>query len=139
MTTRSVVGRATAALAALGLVASGFAGAATPAAAAPPFHCNQVNMHPNQLVNGQVGVPYSDVISLTPANAFFYDQWAMSPTPVAGGLLLVPNPNNTINDATIQGTPATAGTYAVTVTGGGIYVHGTICKVTTTYTLVIAP
>ena len=112
---------------------------ARPAAAGPPFHCNQANMHPNTLLVGQVGVPYLDTISITPANAYFYHQWSMTPPLVAGGLTLVPNPNNTINDATIQGTPTTAGTYTVTVEGGGTYVLGTICRVQKTYTLVVAP
>ena len=138
MKARLFTGVGVAILAAIGLVVV-TAGAAAPAAAAPPFHCNQVNMHPNQLVVGQVGAPYSDTISITPANAFFYHQWSMNPPLVAGGLTLVPNSNNTFNDATIQGTPLAAGIYPVTIAGGGTYVLGTICLVSTTYTLVITP
>jgi hypothetical protein len=102
----------------------GFGG--DPLEAAPPFNCNQVHIHPNSLPNGQVGMPYSAVIWLTP----------VSPA-LPLGLTLAPGPN--ANQVTISGFPAVAGTYTFTVTLGGTYVPGTICHVGQTYTITIAP
>jgi hypothetical protein len=96
-------------------------------------------MHPNQLAVGQVNSSYFDTVWITPSNAFFYHQWSMTPAIVAGGITLVPNSNNTINDATLQGTPTLTGSFNVTITGGGTYVLGTICYASRTYQLVITP
>jgi hypothetical protein len=104
--------------------------------AAPP-PCNQVNMHPNGLPNGQVGVAYSALLWLTPANPAL----PASVTGVSGsfpaGLSFVAGPNS--NQVTITGVPTTAGTYTFTIQLGATYVLGTICKVSKTYTITIAP
>jgi hypothetical protein len=113
----------------------GLALMAPPASASPPFHCNQVNLHPNgPLAAGQVGMSYSQSVWLTPANAFFY-LWSTSPSPAFPGVSIVPSGNS----ALLTGTPTTAGTYTFTVTGGGVYVLGAICNLTNTYTVTVTP
>ena len=119
------------------LVGTGVGAGAPPAVAGPPpFHCNQVNLHPGALQNGQLSVPYSDTMWLTPANvalpvSVFSVVSGMLPT----GLSLVAGPNP--NQVTLQGTPAATGSWTFTVEIGGTYVLGTICKVTKTYTVTI--
>lgn len=108
--------------------------------AAPPGPgplCNQVNLHPGNLQNGQVGFAYSDLLWLTPANAAL----PVTVTGVTGtlppGLAFAAGPN--VNQVTLLGTPTLAGTYTFTVELGGTYVLGTICKDSATYTVVVAP
>lgn len=103
--------------------------------AAPP-NCVNVHMHPNSLPAGQVGMPYSQIVWLTPASAFFYI-WNPLPAGAPPGLVLVPGPN--ANQATITGTPTASGAYTFAVTGGGVYVLGAICFVTKTFSVTIAP
>jgi hypothetical protein len=127
-----------AALVLLALPAAGMlAVAPAPVEAGPPFHCNQVNIHPGALVNGQVLVAYSDTLWLTPANAALQ----VTVTNVVGslppGLGFVPGPN--LNQVTLTGVPLVSGTYTFTVELGATYVLGTICKVASTYTVTIAP
>lgn len=118
-------------------------GVSSVADAKPPFHCNQVNLHPNSLPNGQETVVYGPgTMTLTPNSlAIPIQNYAVSV--VAGslpaGLSLVPGPGN--NQASIVGTPAlgSAATYTFTVQIGGTYVLGTICNVTKPYTIVITP
>ncbi len=122
------------------LVVPAFAGlAAAPRAieAGPPFHCNQVNAHPNSLQGGQVGVSYSDTLWLTPGSPLLQVTVTNVIGTVPPGLAFVPGPN--LNQVTLTGTPTTAGTYTFTVELGGTYVFGTICKVTKTYTVTIVP
>jgi hypothetical protein len=117
------------------LIAFGIGFAARPVSAGPPFHCNQVNWHPNgPLANGQVLMPYNQTVSLTPNNAYFC-LWSSTPTPPFPGVTLVPSGNS----ASIVGIPTTAGTYTFTLTGGCVYVLGSICNLSQTYTVTIAP
>ena len=123
-------------LALLALVGvSGYGTAPAAVAGGPPFHCNQVNMHPGSLSNGQVSVAYSALLWLTPANAALQ----VTVTNVAGtlppGLGFVAGPN--INQVTLTGTPTTTGTYTFTVELGATYILGTICKRSQTYTVII--
>lgn len=106
------------------------------AEAAPPFHCNQVNMHPGSLGNGQINVAYASTMWLTPANvAIPVSVFGVVAGSLPPGLTLVAGPNT--NQVTLQGTPTTTGTYTFTVEIGGTYVLGTICKVSQTYTVTI--
>jgi hypothetical protein len=129
-----------AAAALLGLVAV----AAPPLVeAGPPVHCNQVNLHPNNLPNGQENVVYGpgNVLWLTPNSLALPAGYNV--LNVAGslpnGLGFVLGPNN--NQVTLAGTPqlGSQGTYTFTVTVGGTYVLGTICLVSGTYTITILP
>ncbi|HRC62107.1 MAG TPA: putative Ig domain-containing protein [Dehalococcoidia bacterium] len=104
--------------------------------AAPPFHCNQVNMHPNGLPNGQVGFAYSSTLSLTPASNLLPASVTNAPL-LPPGLSFTPGPSS--NQVTLSGTATVAGTYTFTVELGATYVYGTICKVSQTYTVTIAP
>jgi hypothetical protein len=94
-----------------------------------------VNLHPNGLQNGQVGAAYSDLLWMTPGNPLL--PLIVTATGLPPGLAFTPGPN--ANQVTLSGTPTTAGTYTVTVTIGGTWVFGTICNVTATYVIVIAP
>src|SRR5687767_5533359 len=91
--------------------------------AGPPFHCNQVNLHPGSLSSGQVSVGYSDLLWLTPANPSLQ----VTVTNVVGtlppGLGFVPGPG--LNQVTLTGTPLTSGTYTFSVELGATYVLGT--------------
>jgi hypothetical protein len=119
------------------LLGAGGLPAETVAEAGPPSPCNPVNLHPGSLANGQVLVPYSSLLWLTPAN----NALPAAVTNVTGllplGLTFVPGPN--ANQVTLSGTPTTAGTYTFTVELGATYVLGTICKVSQTFTVTIAP
>lgn len=110
-------------------------GLASPADA-QPNPCQSVNMHPNAnaLANGQVSQPYSERIWLTPANPFF-TLWQATPTVPVPGLSLVPGPN--ANEAYLVGTPTTPGTYTFTIDAGGVFLLGTICRRSTTYTITV--
>jgi len=110
--------------------------------ALPAFHCNQVNLHPNSLPNGQETVVYGPgVMTLTP-NSLAIPIQSYAVAVIAGslpsGLTLVPWGGN---QAAIIGTPVlgSAAIYTFTVQIGGTYVLGTICNVTKTYTIVITP
>ena len=111
--------------------------------AGPAVHCNQVNLHPNALPNGQENVVYGpgNVLWLTPNNlalpAGFNVLNVAGPLP--NGLAFVLGPNN--NQVTLAGTPqpGSQGTYTFTVTVGGTYVLGTICLVGGTYSITILP
>lgn len=106
--------------------------------AGPPFHCNQVNMHPGSLPGGQVLIPYSATFTLTPANnALPITVWSVVPGTLPPGLSLSGGPNS--NQVSLTGTPTVAGTYTFTVEIGATYVLGTICRVSGTYTVTIAP
>ena len=122
----------------LTLVVGSSVGAGAPPAVAgpPPFHCNQVNLHPGSLQNGQVSVAYSDTMWLTPANvALPISVFSVVSGTLPTGLALVAGPNP--NEVTLQGTPSATGTYTFTVKIGGTYVLGAICLVTQTYTVTI--
>lgn len=110
---------------------------AAPVAAAggPQFHCNQVNMHPNGLPNGQVSVAYSALLWLTPANPALQVNVTSVTGTLPPGLSFTPGPN--INQVTLSGTPTATGTYTFTVELGGTYVLGTICKLSQTFTVTI--
>lgn len=112
-------------------------GQAPPSQAGPHFHCNQVNMHPNSLPGGQVLVPYTATLWLTPANPLLQ----VTVTSVVGtlppGLSFVPGPN--LNQVRLTGTPTATGSFTFTVELGGIYLFGTICRVARTYTVIITP
>jgi hypothetical protein len=104
--------------------------------AGPPFHCNQVNLHPGALQNGQLSIAYSDTLWLTPANvALPISVFSVVSGTLPTGLSLVAGPNP--NQVTLQGTPAATGSFTFTVGIGGTYVLGTICKITQTYTVTI--
>ena len=123
-------------LALLALVGvSGYGAAPTAVAGGPPFNCNQVNLHPGTLSNGQVSVAYSAVLWLTPANAALQVNVTNVTGTLPPGLGFTPGPN--INQVTLAGTPTTTGTYTFTVELGGTYVLGTICKQSQTYTVTI--
>lgn len=108
----------------------------TAVAAPPPFHCNQVNLHPGGLPNGQISVPYSATMWLTPANvALPISVFSVTSGTLPPGLSLVAGPN--ANQVTLQGTPGVTGTFTFTVEIGGTYVLGTICKLTQTFTVTI--
>jgi hypothetical protein len=105
-------------------------------AAPQPFHCNQVNLHPGALQNGQISVAYSDTMWLTPANvALPITVFSVVSGTLPPGLSLVAGPN--ANQVTLQGVPTATGTFTFTVEIGGTYVLGTICKVSQTYTVTI--
>ncbi len=117
--------------------ASGIGPGPSPALAGPaPFHCNQVNLHPGVLQNGQLSVAYSDTLWLTPNSlALPITVFGVGPGTLPPGLSLVAGPNS--NQVTLQGTPTATGTYTFTVTVGGTYVLGSICNVTQIYTVTI--
>lgn len=119
------------------VVASGVGPRPTRAVAGPPpFHCNQVNLHPGALQNGQLSVPYSDTLWLTPANvALPITVFSVTAGTLPTGLTLVAGPNP--NQVTLQGTPTAIGSSTFTIEIGGTYVLGTICKVTQTFTVTI--
>jgi hypothetical protein len=110
---------------------------ALPIEAGPPFACNQVNLHPGALSNGQVAVAHSSTLWLTPANAALQVTATNVTGTLPAGLSFVPGPN--VNQVTLVGTPTATGVYTFTVELGGTYVLGTICKTSQTYTVTIVP
>ncbi len=112
-------------------------GGAVGTEAAPPFHCNQVNLHPNGLPNGQVGFAYSSTLSLTPASNLLPASVTGTSGTVPPGLSFAAGPNS--NQVTLVGVPTVAGTFTFTVEVGATYVFGTICKVSRSYTVTILP
>jgi hypothetical protein len=122
-------------LVALIVVALALAIGVAPVSAGPPYHCNQMNVHPSgPLASGQVGVPYSAQVWVTPANAYLY-YWTVTPSTPIPGVTAVASGNT----VTFSGIPTTAGTYTFTVTGGPVYVPGTICPLANTYTVTVVP
>lgn len=111
-------------------------GSGAVATEAAPF-CNPVNMHPNGLPNGQVGFAYSSTLSLTPANNSLQATASFTGGNPPPGLSLVSGPN--INQVTLIGSPTLAGTYTFTIEIGATYTLGTICRMSRTYTVTIAP
>ena len=108
-----------------------------PIEAGPPFHCNQVNLHPGSLLNGQVLVPYLDSLWLTPTPVAIPVIVTNVTGTIPPGLAFAPgSPANYVD---LTGTPTAVGTYTFTVELGGTYILGTICKVSRTYTVTITP
>ena len=99
--------------------------------------CTNANLHPNAngMPNGQVGQAYCKRLWMTPANPCIPGIWTVSPNPPFPGVIFTQGPGS--DEAFICGIPTTPGTYTFTVTAGGIFVCGTICFQTQTYTVTI--
>ena len=107
-----------------------------PAPAAPP-PCQSATLHPNPnaLSNGQVGQAYGERLWMTPASPCIPGLWTVTPNPPFPGVNLVQGPG--ADEAYLIGTPTATGTYTFTVTSGGIFVCGTICWLSQTYTITV--